>query len=634
MTDASSPQPDPSGEAQSGSAGSAGAGSAREATGKAAKGGAAKGGAAKGGAAKGGAAEGSDASGSAAGSVAAGILSSRILGLLRERTVAYYFGVGAHADVLQVAFKSPNLLQNLLGEGTISAAFIPIYSRMIEEGRREEAGRFAGAVFGLLLAVASGLALLGVVLAGPIVTVLAPGYVGDAARVAAGELPVNRFRLAVQAIRVIFPMAGVLVLSAWALGVLNSHRRFFVSYVAPALWNVAIIAGLVGTAYVATGTPWAPAAPPAGLLTTLLMAACVGALVGGVLQFGVQLPVVARHLRGFRLALSTRVAGVREALSAFGPVVAGRGVAQLSGYLDLFLASFLAVGALSALRYAQLLYMLPISLFGMSVAASELPELSRLTEARVAAFAERLRRSMRQIALLTVPTVLGYLAFGVLLVGALLRTGRFGAAGTWLVALVLGGYSLGILATTLSRLLQNAFYALGDTATPARIAVVRVVVSTVVAVPAMFALDRVPLEAAVRPVLGHGLPGDPLFLGALGLSLGATAGAWVELALLRRALRDPMPAAAVPWGRLARMTGLAAGALAPGAAVWWALPAEWPVLATAPLVVGAYAAAYLGAAAALGAPEMDAWLGRLRGRLAGETDEETPSADEPPADDA
>jgi len=546
-----------------------------------------------------------EAEGSAAGSVAAGIFSSRLLGLLRERTVAYFFGVGAHADVLQVAFKSPNLLQNLLGEGTISAAFIPIYSRLIEEERPEAAGRFAGAIFGLLLAVAGGLALLGIVLAGPIVSVLAPGFIGDASRVAAGELAVNRFALAVRAVRVIFPMAGVLVLSAWALGVLNSHRRFFVPYVAPALWNVAIIGFLFGGAYWATGTPWAPGPLATGTLTQLLMAACVGALVGGGLQFAVQLPFVAREMPGVTFSLSTRVEGVRDALRAFGPVVASRGVAQLSAYLDLFLASFLAVGALSALRYAQLLYMLPISLFGMSVAASELPELSRLTEEKVSAFSARLQRSMRQIAFLTVPTVVGYLAFGPLLVGALFRTGQFGAGGTWLVTIVLGGYALGILATTLSRLLQNAFYAIGDTKTPAWIAVARVTVSTVVALPAMFWLDTIPLPDVVAP-----LPGDPLFLGALGLSLGATVGAWVEVWRLRHALRDPMPEATVPWAALLRMTALALASLLPAAGVWGGLPAG-PALLVAPLVMGAYAAAYLGTAFLLDFDEIEAWTHRF-----------------------
>jgi putative peptidoglycan lipid II flippase len=337
------------------------------------------------------------------------------------------------------------------------------------------------------------------------------------------------------------------------------------------------------------------------------MTACVGALVGGMLQFGIQLPFVARQMPGFDFSISTRVEGVREAINAFGPVVASRGVAQLSAYLDLFLASFLAVGALSSLRYAQLLYMLPVSLFGMSVAASELPELSRLTEEKVAAFSERLRRSLRQIAFLTVPTVVGYLAFGVLLVGALLQTGQFQAGSTWLVTIVLAGYALGILATTLSRLLQNSFYAIGDTKTPAWIAVTRVTVSTVVAVPTMFWLDTIPLDRVVGP-----LPGEPLFLGALGLSLGATVGAWVEVWRLRRALREPMPDATVPWPALLRMTVLALGSLAPAAGVWWTLP-DWHVLLMAPIVVGSYAIVYLGAALLLEFEEIDAWTRRFLG---------------------
>jgi putative peptidoglycan lipid II flippase len=337
------------------------------------------------------------------------------------------------------------------------------------------------------------------------------------------------------------------------------------------------------------------------------MAACIGALVGGALQFAVQLPFVAQHLQGFRVAVSTRVAGVRDAIAAFGPVVAGRGVAQFSSYLDQFLASFLAVGALSALRYAQLLYILPISLFGISVAASELPELSRLTAEKRASFTRRLHRSLRQISFLTVPTVVGYLAFGYLIIGALLRTGQFQAAGTWLVTLVLGSYALGILATTLSRLLQNAFYAAGDTKTPARTAVLRVVASTVVALPTMFALDRVSLGA----VAGRPLSGEPLFLGALGLGLGATVGAWIEIALLLRALRKPLPSATLPWMRIARMAGLAIGAGVPAAGLWWSLPDPWPVLAVAPLVVGTYAALYLGTAYWLGFSEIEAWTARF-----------------------
>ena len=545
---------------------------------------------------------------SAAGTVAAGIFSSRIVGLIRERVLAYFFGVGAHADVVQFAFRAPNLLQNLLGEGTISAAFIPIYSRMIEDGRPRDAGRFAGAIFGLLLAAAAGVALLGIVAAEPIVTVLAYGWTDDAALVAQGELPINRFALAVNAVRIMFPMAGLLVLAAWALGVLNSHRRFFVPYVAPVLWNVAIISGVAGGAYLYAGTPWAltPEALSVSTLNQLVVATCVGALGGGLLQFLVQLPVVARAMPSFRFSLSTRVEGVREALQAFGPVVAGRGVAQISGYIDMFLAALLAAGALSALRFGLLFYMLPISLFGMSVAASELPELSRLTDDRVQSFLARVRRSLRQILFLTTPTVIGYLAFGFLIVGALLRTGSFNVNGNWLVYLVLATYSLGLLATTMSRLLQNAFYALGDTKTPAWIAVLRVTVSAVLAVPLMVWLDGF----ALADVVGLPLAEQPLFLGALGLGLGATGGAWVELWRLRAALRRRITDFALPWGRLARMIGLALAAAAPTAGLWWLLPA-WPVIATAALVVSVYAALYLGGAYLAGFDELDAWAGRF-----------------------
>lgn len=551
---------------------------------------------------------------SAASSVAIGILASRILGLLRERTIAFFFGVGAHADVVQFAFRAPNLLQNLLGEGTISAAFIPIYSRMIEEGRERDAGRFAGAIFGLLLAVASGLALLGVVAAEPIVTVLAYGWTDDAARVASGELAINRFDLAVQAVRIMFPMAGLLVLAAWALGVLNSHRRFLVPYIAPVLWNIAIISGLFVAAYAYLGTPWGIGAETLSnsLLNRLVFATCFGALAGGLLQFLVQLPIVVRVLSHFQFSVSTRVKGVREAIRAFGPVVAGRGVAQISSYIDLFLAAQLAAaGALSALRFGLMFYMLPISLFGMSVAASELPELSRMTGDRVQAFLTNVRRSLRQILFLTTPTAVGYLAFGFLIVGALLRTGRFNVDDNWLVYLVLCTYSLGLLATTMSRLLQNAFYALGETKTPALIAALRVAVSTAIAIPLMIWLNDIALARVVDAPSTE----QPLFLGVLGLGLGATGGAWVELWCLFTALRKRIDDFALPWKAGLQMTGLAVLAVGPGALVWILLPAAWHVILQAGLVVGTFAAAYLGLAYLTGFSELHMWAGRLFDRL-------------------
>jgi len=545
---------------------------------------------------------------SAASTIAAGIFTSRLIGFVRERAVAHFFGVGAHSDVFQVAFKGPNLLQNLLGEGTISAAFIPIYSTMIEEGRERDAGRFAGAIFGLLLAVAAGLSLFGILLAEPIVTIFTPGFLDDAARVAAGDLPINRFELAVRAVRIIFPMTGILVLSAWCLGVLNSHRKFFLPYFAPVLWNVSIIAALIAAASALLGPSgiWQADTVSTESRNDLLFAAFYGALFGGLLQFTVQLPLVFRVLSGFQISFSTKVKGVRRALRAFGPVVAGRGVYQLSSYLDIVLGSFLAAGAVSSLRFAQMLYLLPVSLFGLSVAASELPELSRFTLDRVESFMRRLSRSMGQMLFLTVPTLIGYIFFGFLIVSAIFRTGEFGLNDTWLVYMVLGVYSIGLLATTMSRLLQNAFYALHNTKTPAKIAALRVGVSAVIAVPSMFVLDRIPVSA----VGGFTTPDDPLFLGSVGLAVGATVGAWIELWRLKASLSALIPIFHLPWRRVRRMTATAMFATVPAVVVWMLIP-DWHVAVTALVILAVYAFVYLGAAYLQDAPELESWLGRI-----------------------
>ena len=546
----------------------------------------------------------------AAAFVAAGILASRILGLVREKVVAYYFGVGVHLDVYQLLMKGANLLNNLLGEGTLSASFIPIYSRMLEEGRERDAGRFAGAILGLLIAIASVVTLTGVALAKWVVILIGGyGFLDDAAQVAAGTLDVDRYALAVELFTFALPMAAFLMLSAWALGVLNSHRRFFLPYVAPTLMNIATVTALVWGATTQFDDPLGIGALeviPVESLNALLTAAMIGALVGGMLQFGVQLPLVLRLSKGLRVAVSTKVEGVREAIRSFGPVVAGRGVAQVSSYVDTFLATLAAAGTLGALRPALVLYMLPISLFGMSVAASELPELSRISPSRLQEFLSRVERSTRQVLYLIVPTVLGYLCFGLLIVQALFGGGAFDLEDAWLVYLILGSYALGLGATAVSRLLQNSFYALSDTKTPAKIAVLRVATSGVLGASLMFWLDGTTVSEAV----GVPAEGSPLTLAAIGLALGSSVGAWVELLALRTSLRAKTETFSLPAVRVAQMLGLAAAAALLAAALWWALP-DLPVLVTTALVLAVYGLAYLGLGHALGFSEGEAWVGRF-----------------------
>ncbi|MCG8454908.1 MAG: murein biosynthesis integral membrane protein MurJ [Holophagales bacterium] len=543
--------------------------------------------------------------------MALGILSSKVFGLGREMVLSRYLGVGPHNDVLRSALRAPNLLQNLLGEQTLSAAFIPIYSRLLEEGREEEAGRFAGAIFGLMVLVVSTLVLLGMWLAPYIVAVLSAGYLRDAELVAEGVRSVDRYVLQVQMVRLIFPMSGMMVLAAWAMGVLNSHRRFFLPYMAPAFWNLSILAFLFAAAW-RSGHLRDPGAAGLETLTTWLHAICVGALVGGALQLLVQLPLVLRLCPGLRISFFRRVAGVREAVRAFGPAVAGRGIVQLSLYLDNFLATFLAPGAPGAIQYAGVLINLPLGAFGMSVAAAELPEMSRSDPGKISAeVSARVDRAMRQSAFLICPSVLGYLIFGQLVVGLVYRGGEFGRDSQILVWAVLAGYTLGLLASATSRLLQNTFFALRDTRTPALVATVRLLASATLGWGLMTWLDRYSVAAS----LGSQDPGG-LFYGACGLALAASVGAWAELALLVRSLRRRLPGLSLPAVPVLATFGRSAVAALPALGLWWLLRGS-DFRVQAMVVLGAYAATYLGWAARRRAPELEMWVGRLRVRRRG-----------------
>lgn len=530
--------------------------------------------------------------------VGAGILLSRISGLIREAAIGGFLGNGFATDAFRAALRIPNLLQNLLGEGVLSASFIPVYSRLLAQDRREEAGRVAGAIAGTIALVAALLVVLGVALAGPLTTLLVPGYTGE------------KHALTVTLVQILTPGLGFLALSAWCLGVLNSHRRFFLSYAAPVIWNAAAIAFLVAAAL--RGLAAAPMA----------VALSVGILVGSVLQFAVQLPGVLRLEPGLRPSLRWREPGTKRVLRAFGPVVAGRGVVQLSGYLDLVLASLLATGAVAALGFAQVLYLLPISLFGMSVAAAELPELSSDREATASALSARIDEGLARVAFFVVPTAVVYVLLGNLVVSLLYQRGAFGADDTLQVWAVLAAYSLGLLATTASRLLQNVLYAAGDPRTPAVISALRVAVSLLLGGLLMLQLDRLQLTTAGLDLIGD-LPtlepasralrgGEDSFyrLGAVGLALAAAASAWLEYGLLRRKVRQRAGRVRLAGGRLLP-TLLAAGIAGAAGMLAQALlqAAPSPVLAVGGL--GIAGLVYLVAAQALGLHELRAVTDRV-----------------------
>jgi putative peptidoglycan lipid II flippase len=338
--------------------------------------------------------------------VALGILLSRVAGLVRDRVFAHYFGSSDAADAFRAAFRIPNLLQNLFGEGALSASFIPVYANLLARREKDEADNVASAVFCLLALSMSCLVAAGVFATPAMTALIAPGFKGA------------KLDLTIGLVRILFPGAGILVISAWCLGVLNSHRRFFMSYAAPVAWNAMMIASLLcfggrlGEWPLATVLAW-------------------GSVAGSTLQLLVQLPQVLRLVGRLRPILGLAMESVRTVVRNFLPMLVSRGVVQISAYVDTILASFLPTGALAALVYAQTLYLMPVSLFGMSVSAAELPAFSSALgdEREVGAYLRgRLDARLRRIAFFVVPSAMAFFALGDVVAGAIYQTGRFGRA--------------------------------------------------------------------------------------------------------------------------------------------------------------------------------------------------------------
>lgn len=510
---------------------------------------------------------------SSAVAVAAGILFSRVLGLIRDRVFAHYFGNSDAADAFRAAFRIPNLLQNLFGEGVLSASFIPVYARLRAKEEHEEASQLAEAIFAVLFLTTSLLMLVGILATPWLIDAIAPGFHGE------------KRLLTIQLVRILFPGAALLVLSAWCLGILNSHRKFFLSYSAPVIWNVTIIA-----AFFWRGGHEAEA--------RLAITIAISSVVGSALQFFIQLPAVMRFLWPLRLELKLRGLQVRTVVKNFFPVFLSRGVVQISAYLDSLLASYLPTGAVSALAYAQTLSSLPVSLFGMAVSASELPAMSSAlgTSEEVALQLQaRLANGIQNISFFVIPSAVAFVALGDVIVAMIYRSGHFTASDVILVWSVLAGSGVGLLASTSGRLYASAFYALRDTRTPLNFALLRVLLT--VTLGYLFAL---PLPR---------LLGIDRHWGVAGLTLSAGMAGWVEFALLRRALHARIGKIPSTVSRMALLWMSALLSAAAGYGVKHILPFHAPLLA-GPCILLAFGISFLALTALLRIPAPGA-LGRM-----------------------
>jgi putative peptidoglycan lipid II flippase len=504
--------------------------------------------------------------------VGAATLASRILGYLRDAVVARAFGAGPLTDAFFVAFRLPNLLRRLVGEGALSSAFIPVFTEYVATRPRAETLRMFRAVAGAMVGVLALVTVVGILVAPVLVRVMAPGFFTG------GTTGI----LAVRLTRWMFPYLFFVGLAALAMGFLNAHRHFLTPALAPTMLNLAMIASVLGL------VPHL-AEPVLGL--------AAGVLAGGAGQLAIQLPVLIR--RGILVApsLDLRHPAIRRTLERLAPVAVGQSAAQLNILVDTIIASLLTGGSVSYLYYADRLMEFPLGVAGIAMATAALPTLSeQAARGEHAALCETFTFTLRLCNFLMAPAAVGFLLLGEPMVRVLYQRGEFGPLETAGTVWALGFYALGLPGFAAAKIGAQAFYALGDTQTPVRVAISAMGLNSVLAIVLAFPL-------------GHGGL-------ALATSCSGTANA-VSLAWLLRRRLGPKVLAGLGSGLGRAAIASAALALAVAGASW-----RWP-----PPVDRGAEAVWLGAMIAGGvltyaathramtSPELEALWQTLRRRL-------------------
>lgn len=429
-----------------------------------------------------------------AGVVGAGTMASRVLGLVRDQVLAFFFGAGNAMDAFNVAFRIPNLLRDLFAEGAMSAAFVPTFTRRLTTGGRHEAWKLGNQVLNALLLVTSLLVVAGIVYSEPLVTLLASDY---------AAVP-GKFGLTVAMTRIMMPFLTMIAVAVACMGMLNALQRFFVPAFAPAMFNVGTIAGVLVLVPVLRAYAIEP-----------IYAVAVATLIGGLLQAVVQMPLLRREGYRYQFTLDFRDPGLREVIVLMGPGVLGLAAVQINVLVNTWLATGQGTGAVSWLNYAFRLMYMPIGIFGLSIATAALPAMSQhaAREDR-AAMQQTLSSGLRMMLMLNVPATAGLVALAAPIVDLLFRRGHFTTADTAATAAAVIAYAPGLVGYSAVKLAVPTFYALKESRTP-------VIVSA-----ATVGLNIVLNLTLVRVMGYRGL--------ALGTALSALFNAGMLLALLRR----------------------------------------------------------------------------------------------------
>ena len=397
-------------------------------------------------------------------------MTSRVLGLVRDQVLAYFFGAGDAMDAFRIAFRLPNILRDLFAEGAISAALVPIFTRAFAARDPRHAWRLASTVINALLLLSMILAAAGMVFARPLIELYAGGF-----RAVPGKLD-----LTVQLTRIMFPFLPLVTVAAVLMAMLNARHRFFVPSLSPAMFNVATIAGAVSLV---------PVAPSLGVEPIAIIA--LATLAGGVGQILLQWPAAARQGYRYRAALDLRDPLLHDVGHLMLPAVAGLAATQINLFVNTWLAAGLGTGAVSWLDYAFRLMYMPIGLFGVSIATASLPSISgHAANSDDPAIRHTMSAGLRMMLMLNVPAAAGLIVLSTPIVALIFERGRFTPADTAATAAALAWYAPGLLGYSTVKLISPAFYAIGNARVP-------------LAASAVAVASNVVLSLALVRVLGH-----------------------------------------------------------------------------------------------------------------------------------
>jgi putative peptidoglycan lipid II flippase len=429
-----------------------------------------------------------------AGIVGSATLLSRVFGFIRDVVIAWFFGAGLASDAFFVAFRIPNLLRRLFAEGSLSAAFIPVFTEHLTRRGKDDAFKMARSAIRLLSVFLVATAIAGILLSPVIIRIIAPGFVASP----------EKYSLTVLLNRIMFPYIFFIGLVALCMGILNVLGHFAAPALAPVFLNISII-----------GSVFLIAPRMANPVTGM----AIGVLIGGFLQLALQVPFLIN--KGFYFWEKTNIyhPGLKKIGLLMLPIIFGAAVYQINILVGTLLASLLVQGSVSYLYYADRLVQFPLGIFGIATATAVLPSLSRqAAEKDLQAVRDTFSYAMRMVFFITIPSMVGLIVLREPIVALLFKRGAFDSESTHLTAYAVLYYSIGLWAFSAVRIVVSTFYALQDTWTPVRTAAVSVCANII-------------LGVILMGPMGHG-----------GLALSTSLASMLNLGLLVQVLRKKLDA--------------------------------------------------------------------------------------------